>query len=207
MEEIKLKAVDFAKEVGCSQKTVYNMIEKGELITVNEIQKGRKITFVISNNKQISELKKIYDSVNYNELQYYDNETFNESECNSVNYNEVTKPDTISDFANKIIEITENFNEKYLKVNEELLNYKSKVPLLEDKANREGLYLQEIKDLKLSKKKVIVWLITVIVLFAVSAVILGFLLVIEHNKPPKVITTEKVVEKIVEKPVYRYIKK
>ena len=32
-------------------------------------------------------------------------------------------------------------------------------------------------------------------------------LVIEHNKPPKVIETEKVVEKVVEKPVYKYIKR
>ena len=219
MEKIKFKIADFAKEIGCSQKTIYNKIEKGELITVNEIQKGRTITLILTDNKQIQELKNIYNALKVNEIQYYDSETFNESKENSENYKEHSKSDTVSDIVNKVIELSENYNERIMKVNEELMSYKSRVPLLEYKADREGLYLSQIDDLKAdndkllsaneklqkSKNKVIVTLLSVIVLFVLIACALCILLVIEHKKPPKIVQTEKVVEKVVEKPVYKYI--
>lgn len=214
MEEIKLKIADFAKQVGCSEKTIYNKISKGELMKVNEIQKGRTITYIITNSKEIEELKNIYSSMKFNELQYYDSETFSESKCNSENYNEHSNSDTVKDLVNKVIEISENYNERIMKVNEELMNYKIKVPLLEDRANREGVYLQEIKELKTDneglvkvKNRYLLGLITVIILSVLISCILSILLVIEHNKPPKVIETEKVIEKVVEKPVYKYIKR
>lgn len=214
MEKIKLKIADFAKQVGCSEKTIYNKISKGELMKVNEIQKGRTITYIITNSKEIEELKNIYSSMKFNELQYYDSETFSESKCNSENYNEHSNSDTVKDLVNKVIEISENYNERIMKVNEELMNYKIKVPLLEDRASREGYYLNEINTLKTGNERlmktnkiVIIWLITLIFLCIIIACVLSILLVIEHNKPPKVIETEKVVEKVVEKPVYKYIKR
>ena len=228
MEEIKLKIADFAKQVGCSEKTIYNKISKGELMKVNEIQKGRTITYIITNSKEIEELKNIYSSMKFNELQYYDSETFSESKCNSENYNEGSKSDTVGELVDKVMELAEKFNERLLNYNEEIVKYKSQVPLLEDKQQKEGMYLQEIKDLnrnitdlktdnavlendnkKLNKfNKICFWgfLIAIFLLF-ITVLSLSILLVIEHNKPPKVIETEKVVEKVVEKPVYKYIKR
>jgi len=205
--EKKFKVSEFASLVGCSQKTVYRMIERGELITSNELSNGRKIVFIFANNKQIEEIKKNQVSNSDNDSQYEENLRENDM---SKGQNKVVT----SSLVDKIIELSKDFNDRLITINEELVTYKSRVPLLEDKANREGLYLQEINQLKTDndtltklKNKVVVTLISVIFLSLIIACVLSILLVIEHNKPPKVIETEKVVEKVVEKPVYKYIKR
>lgn len=196
----KFKVSDFAGIIGCSQKTVYRMIERGELITVNEQVNGRKIVFILANNKQIEEIKKNQASFSVNDGNY------EESLSNNVSQN-TTNAELLNVYADKLFEMNKINNEQIMKLNEELISFKSRVPLLEDKASREGLYLSEINNLKKNSTRFIVAIITLIFLSVVIACVLSILLVIEHNKPPKVIETEKVVEKVVEKPVYKYIKR
>lgn len=196
----KFKVSDFAGIIGCSQKTVYRMIERGELITVNEQVNGRKIVFILANNKQIEEIKKNQASFSVNDGNY------EESLSNNVSQN-TTNAELLNVYADKLFEMNKINNEQIMKLNEELISFKSRVPLLEDKASREGLYLQEINTLKKVNTRFIISTITLIFLSVLIACVLSILLVIEHNKPPKVIETEKVVEKVVEKPVYKHIKR
>lgn len=196
----KYKVSEFSELVGLAQKTIYRMIERGELMTVNDTQNGRKIVLIVANDKVIEQIKKNNENLTVNDCQY--------EETLSVNdMSKTQNANIVNEIADKILELTNSYNDRLMTVTDQLITYKSRVPLLEDKANREGLYLSEIKDLKKTNRHVIYWLMTVIVIFTAITVIMGFLLVIEHNKPPKVITTEKVIEKIVEKPVYRYINK
>lgn len=219
--EKRLKVSEFVEIVGCAARTVYRMIESKKLVTVTDIVKGRKTTFIITNDEEIQKIK--------NELGIL---SVNDSQCEESLRQEpkeiIQNPVKSSDILDKMLEITQQYNDKLLSVNDkllsvtdELLSYKQRIPLLEVKASREGEYIQRIKDLETnndkllsvtdklqkSKNKVIVTLITVILFAVVTACALTVLLVIEHKKPPKIVQTEKVVEKVVEKPVYRYIYK
>lgn len=194
----KLKVIDFSTIVGCSQKTVYRMIKKGELLTVNEMVNGRKVAFIITNDKQIEEIKKNQAPFTVNEGNY------EESLSNAQN-DKAQNAEILNIYAEKLLEINKVNNEQLMNLTNELITYKSQVPLLEDKANREGLYLQEIKDLKKVNNRYLIVLITVIILSVLSACVLCVLLVIEKKKPPKIVETQKVIEKEVEKPVYKYI--
>lgn len=51
-------------------------------------------------------------------------------------------------FNNSVNNIHNEYNQQLMNLHEQLMNEKSRIPLLEDKANREGLYLNEIKELK-----------------------------------------------------------
>ena len=166
--ENKYKVSDFASLIGCSQKTIYKMIERGELITVNEPVNGRKTTFISSNNKQIQELQKIYGNLPVNEGECKETLQNDESNLLTINGENI---DLSANFIDKMIKLNDQYNERLMKVTEELITYKSRVPLLEDKASREGLYLSEINQLKTdngtltkTKNKVIVMLISVILL-------------------------------------------
>ena len=200
MEKEKFKVADFSALIGCSQKTVYSLIDKGELKTVNETSKGRKIVLVLATDAEIKELQKIYGKNLVNEVNCKENETqYIETESKNLNYSIETPT-----FFEKVIELQNTFNEQIMKYNDELIKFKSQVPLLED---RQGLYLQQIKDfeaenntLKKDNNILFKWLITVIILAILIIAALGVALAFYYNKPPKVIETEKVVT--VEKPVY-----
>ncbi|MBO5928376.1 MAG: hypothetical protein J6Q32_05965 [Clostridia bacterium] len=200
MEKEKFKVADFSALIGCSQKTVYSLIDKGELKTVNETSKGRKIVLVLATDAEIKELQKIYGKNLVNEVNCKENETqYIETESKNLNYSIETPT-----FFEKVIELQNTFNEQIMKYNDELIKFKSQVPLLED---RQGLYLQQIKDfeaenntLKKDNNILLKWLITVIILAILIIAALGVALAFYYNKPPKVIETEKVVT--VEKPVY-----
>lgn len=198
--ENKYKVSDFASLIGCSQKTVYKMIERGEVITVNELVNGRKVAFILTNNRQIEEIKK-------NQAPFPVNNGNYEESLSNNNLQNAQNPQLLNIYAEKLFEMNKINNEQLTRLNDELITYKSRVPLLEDKASREGLYLSEINTLKKVNTRFIISTITLIFLCIVIACVLSILLVIEHNKPPKVIETEKVVEKVVEKPVYKYIKR
>ena len=201
MESEKFKVADFAALIGCSQKTVYSLIDKKELKTVNETSKGRKIVLVLATDAEVKELQKIYGKNIVNEVNCKENETqYNEIESKNFNYSIETPT-----FFEKVIELQNTFNEQIMKYNDELIKYKSQLPLLED---RQGLYLQQIKDieeenkrLKKDNKGYLIMLITVIILAIVIIAALGIAVAFYYNKPPQVIETEKVIEKVVEKPV------
>lgn len=166
MGKKRFKIAEFSALIGASQKTVYNMAKTGEIITEIEIQRGRKITFVISDDGQIAELQKRYGKGTSMKLHYYENVTqFTENE-NTNSENEIQNQTTFaketdlqnrdSEIIKTVIEFSKTYNEnlltyneKILHLQEQLLNEKARIPLLED---RQGLYLNEINELKKTKK-------------------------------------------------------
>lgn len=176
--EKRFKISEFAELVGASQKAIYSRINNAgklpdneKLRTVNEYNKGREIAFIYTDDEQIRLYQNIFGKLPVNEVYCEDILTDNE-----VNYhdNEIQDPAKnnysvadMNEVIDKIITLNDNYNERLMTVNDELMKYKSQTLLLEDKAGREGLYLSEIKELKKvneRKNRVIYSLITVIVI-------------------------------------------
>ena len=182
MEIIRLKASDFAVRVGCTPKTIYDKLKdpsKYGLVTEIENIGGRKTTFIITSETQINEWQKIYGKSPSQEVIY-------------EQVNEVQNTSDIDKYADRLEKMSDNFHNRLMKVNDELVTYKSQVPLLEEKANREGLYLNDIRELKKEKQQQLQLftyiLLGVLLLFTVT---LGFLFYKLQN--PTIV--EKVVVK------------
>lgn len=162
--EKKLKVADFAALLGIVPKTVYKMIERNEVITVSERVNNRQTTLIVTDDEQIENFRKIYGKTQVNNGNCYNSVTENE-QLQPVIEGEVIENNTHSnDFANEVIDriIALNdgynaqlneYNNRIQQVNEELITAKSKMLLLEDKAGREGLYLNEINELKEDNKR------------------------------------------------------
>lgn len=193
--EKKLKIVEFATLVGGSPKSIYDRISKSselpdneKLFTVKEKVKGREIAYIVTNDEQIRYYQKLYgklpsmngnyeENVIYNEVHYTENESNYTSQSSndavsSFNFEEIIdRLVTYSKNVNEdIMNINNSYNEKLFTLQNELITYKSKVPLLEDKASREGMYVNEINELKKvneDNKKVIYHLIAVIVILLI----------------------------------------
>ncbi len=195
MEEIKMKVADFAGLVGCSQKTVYKLIENEQLKTVNELQNGRTIRLIITNNIEIAEFQKNYGKSPVNEGECNEILTVNNAQESKMNVQNVSDSENLLNVFDKIMEVNNLYNEKLEKVNNELITYKSKQLLLEDKASREGLYLTEINNLKASKNNILKWLIAVIVMLSLLLITVSGLLIFNlYNTVSKVPQTIEIVK-------------
>ena len=195
MEEIKMKVADFAGLVGCSQKTVYKLIENEQLKTVNELQNGRTIRLIVTNNIEIAEFQKNYGKSPVNEGECNEILTVNNAQESKMNVQNVSDSENLLNVFDKIMEVNNLYNEKLEKVNNELITYKSKQLLLEDKASREGLYLNEINDLKASKNNILKWLIAVIVILSLLLITVSGLLIFNlYNTVTKVPQTIEIVK-------------
>ena len=211
MENEKYKISDFAALCGTSPKTIYNLIKSGELLSVTEIQRGRKITLVTSNNEQIEELQKRYGKDTSMKFQYYENETkFTENE-NTISENEskiTGKSDNSTEIIDKVIEFSKtyneqlmNYNERLLTVQEQLMNEKAKIPLLED---RQGLYLNELNELKkVNNRNKLIFTVIITSLTLLLIVITGLLI---YNLMHPVTVTNTIIKEV-PKEVIKYIKK
>lgn len=223
MENEKFKIADFSELIGTSPKTIYNLIKSGELLSEIEVQRGRKITLVISNNVQIEELQKRYSKNTSMKFQYYENETkFTENE-DTISVNETqsisenNKNNTIrqidNEVLNTVIEYSKTYNDKLMNYSEqilniqrELMNEKAKIPLLEDKANREGLYLNEINELKkVNNRNKQLFTVIVSILTLLLITVTGILIYTLMH--PKTITNTETIIKEVPKEVVKYVKK
>lgn len=162
--EKKFKVADFAALLGIAPKTVYKMIERNEILTDTERVNNRNTTVIITSDEQIAELQKIYSKLPVNEGNYYENVTVNNHSVNEaenhnmVNSNNSNTFDT--DVINRIITLNEGYTEqlkevteRLLTANDELVKVKSQQLLLEDKAGREGYYLNEINTLSKDNKQ------------------------------------------------------
>lgn len=164
--EKKLKISDFAALVGTSQKTVYSRLSNSDNLPVNEQLKsvsekvrGRETTFIVTSEEQIQLYQKIFNYLPVNEGNYEDNLTYNNPSQN-VNYvqqTSTTQSTAVFDGSviNEILNENRSLNERYIqqvedyiKVNNELSDLKSNQKLLEDKAGREGFYVNEINGLE-----------------------------------------------------------
>jgi hypothetical protein len=179
--EMKLKFAEFAELIGTTAKTVYKMEEREEIITVTEKVNNRPTRLVITNSEQINHFKNIYSKSPVNVGNCEDIVTNNNYSMNVNNSTQSTNtPDVMQEVFDKIVTMNEQYNNRIAKLNEELIDSKSKLLFLEDKASREGLYLKEINELKTennelktNKTKVINLLVSVIVVLLM--VIVGFI--------------------------------
>lgn len=162
--EKKYSVADFAEIVGTTAKTIYQKIDNydnlpvnEQLTTVKEKVKGREVTFIVTSDEQINIYKNLYRKDVVNDGNYYENFTFSNGNNtvneiqNTVNNNRSNdfKPDSFD----KLLTLNETYLNRIETVTNELMEYKSKTLLLEDKAAREGLYINEIRELKTDNEK------------------------------------------------------
>ena len=86
----------------------------------------------------------------------------------------------------KLSTLNKEYNDRLERVNEELMTYKSKTLLLEDKAGREGFYINEINTLKKDNNLLLKGLITLLIMFIITFISLVAIVLyhkaIEGNK-------------------------
>lgn len=193
--EKKFKIAEFAALVGTSQKTVYsrlsnpdNLPVNEQLTSVTEKVRGRETTFIVTSEEQIKLYQKIFNYLPVSEGNYEDNLTYN-NPSESVNgiKEQVKKPENRetgslnpNEIIKEILNLNEVHREELNKVNKELVEYKSKVHLLEYHEGREGFQTNEINELRkdnnelmkvnYNQKNVIVGLISVIILLIIFIV-------------------------------------
>ena len=196
--EKKYSVADFAALVGTTAKTIYQKIDNydnlpvnEQLETVKEKVKGREITFVVTNSDQINYFKNLYGKNTVNEREYYENFTYNNGNSqvnNNVNGSESAHDNkSSSDMFDKLMTLNETYLNRIETVTNELMEYKSKTLLLEDKASREGLYINEIRELKTDNEKLKTrnkWLFIVLVtLISVLITVLVTLIIVNNSDP------------------------
>lgn len=208
--EKKLKFSEFAELIGVTAKTVYKMKDREEIKTVIEKVNGREIQLVITTVDEIEKFRSMngkgLDNNGYCEDMLTNSEASMNFNNPSQSYN---NQETIKDLFDKIIEVNKEYNDRITKLNEELLDSKSKLLLLEDKAGREGLYLSEINELKTLNRGLKKWLIVsivtlIVVLFSVFVGSITYNIVSASGNEEQIEKREPVIQEVhqnVEKPV------
>lgn len=187
--EKKMNVADFAALVGTTSKTIYQKIMNNDelpvneqLITVKEKVKGRETTLILTNSAQIKLYKDIYGRQQVINGEYYETLTDNNNKLRDNVSEESSKTSNNAeyndDLFNKLLTVTNQFNDRYeqkinelMEVHNELAEVRGRQYLLEDKAGREGYYINEINGLKKDNKKlinVIYCLITFLVVVLLS---------------------------------------
>lgn len=187
--EKKMNVADFAALVGTTSKTIYQKIMNNDelpvneqLITVKEKVKGRETTLILTNSAQIKLYKDIYGKQQVINGEYYETLTDNNNKLRDNVSEESSKTSNNAeyndDLFNKLLTVTNQFNDRYeqkinelMEVHNELAEVRGRQYLLEDKAGREGYYINEINGLKKDNKKlinVIYCLITFLVVVLLS---------------------------------------
>ena len=148
----------------------------------------------LEEEKRLSGINKIKHSSENNVIRTCES---NVTETVESSNNEVIDiPYTKSDKDNTelIINLTERYNNELKTYAERIIEAESKQLLLEDKANREGFYLQEIKDAKNVTKNVVKYFsITLAVMLLLLVATTGFLIYKLMN--PTIIEKQVVIEK------------
>ena len=229
--ERELKIAELAALWNVSVPTCWNRIKKERLTTVIKKDESNKdvnyvsISDEIINKYVVNEVNNLYKDVNngyYEDLLTVNNVNNPETPINSTDF--------IKDIINlnkgyneELKTVYNNYNDRLQRLTDELIDYKSKVPLLEDRANREGLYLKEIEELKTvnkSDKMLIKILITLLItLIMIIMIALTYFITVNNMQSEKadqqqeINTVENIVQEEVKpevnqvKPVKRYKKR
>lgn len=157
--ERRMNVAEFAALVGTTAKTIYGKISNyselpvnEQLKTVREKVKGREVTLIVTDSEQIEYYKNLYSKSPVNEGEYYETLTDNNSYKQYTESENIVKNNNSNSFASevfdKIITVNNEYNDRLQRLTDELITSKSKMLLLEDKASREGIYINEINSLK-----------------------------------------------------------
>lgn len=194
MSEKELKISELANIWAVSVPTTWNRVRKEDLKTVKKVDENRKeVNYVIISDKIINKYVLTVNN-NVNNHNYEDILTDNNVNEN-INSNLKYGNDNISasEMFDKLSTLNKEYNDRLERVNEELITYKSKTLLLEDKANREGFYINEINTLKKDNNLLLKGLITLLIMFIITLISL-IAVVLYH----KAIEGNKEVSTIVE---------
>lgn len=167
--EKELKIAELASYWGVSVPTTWNRVRKEGLSTIKKIDENRKeVAYVI-----ISEniLNKYIITVNNNDNNgFYEDMLMDNNINNNVNNHVETNNNLISasELFDKLTTLNNEYNDRLERINNELINYKGRNLLLEDKAGREGMYLNEINTLKTDNKRLLKGLLTSIIIFIIT---------------------------------------
>jgi hypothetical protein len=214
--EKKFSVADFAELVGTTAKTIYQKIDNYEnlpvneqLATVKEKVKGREITFIVTSDEQIAWYKNLYGKNTVSEREYYENVTNNNSNSqvnNGVNSSEFNYNSKNNNYIfDKLMTLNETYLNRIETVTNELMEYKSKQLLLEDKAGKEGLYLKEINELKTDNEKlkthnkILFTVLTVIISVLITVFVMLF--IVNNIKSDQDTQKEPAQQEIVKSPV------
>ena len=187
MSEKELKISELANIWAVSVPTTWNRVRKEDLKTVKKVDENRKeVNYVVISdeiiNKYILTVNSNVNNHNYEDILTDNN--INENVNNNLKYGN----DSISasEMFDKLSTLNKEYNDRLERVNEELMSYKSKSLLLEDKAGREGFYINEINTLKKDKNLLLKGLITLLIMFIITFVSLVSIVLyhkaIEGNK-------------------------
>lgn len=158
-----------------------------DLKTVKKVDENRKeVNYVVISdeiiNKYVLTVNNNVNNHNYEDILTDNN--INENVNNNLKYGN----DSISasEMFDKLSTLNKEYNDRLERVNEELMSYKSKSLLLEDKAGREGFYINEINTLKKDNNLLLKGLITLLIMFIITFVSLVSIVLyhkaIEGNK-------------------------
>lgn len=187
MSEKELKISELANIWAVSVPTTWNRVRKEDLKTVKKVDENRKeVNYVVISdeiiNKYVLTVNNNVNNHNYEDILTDNN--VNENINNNLKYGN----DNISasEMFDKLSTLNKEYNDRLERVNEELITYKSKTLLLEDKAGREGFYINEINTLKKDNKLLLKGLITLLIMFIITFISLVSIVLyhkaIEGNK-------------------------
>ena len=154
-----MNIAEFAALVGTTSKTIYGKINNSsnlpvneKLKTVKEKVKGREVTLILTDSEQIEYYQNLYGKDTVIDGEYYETLTDNNGNKQVENPTDRVRA-LISeamdiDIFDKLNTVYNDHTQELKKVYEELSTVKGKQLLLEDKANREGYYINQINDLK-----------------------------------------------------------
>lgn len=148
----------------------------------------------LEEEKRLSGINKIKHSSENNVIRTCESNVTETVESNDNGVIDVQYTKSDKDNTELIINLTERYNNELKTYAERIIEAESKQLLLEDKANREGFYLQEIKDAKNVTKNVVKYFsITLAVMLLLLVATTGFLIYKLMN--PTIIEKQVVIEK------------
>lgn len=216
MSEKELKISELANIWAVSVPTTWNRVRKEDLKTVKKVDENRKeVNYVVISdeiiNKYILTVNNNVNNRNYEDILTDNNVNEdiknNENDIIDAEYT-LSKTSQLSEVINTLTVASNSFNEKLItlyednynrlqtlrknyndhlqELSKELIDYKSKALLLEDKADREGFYTNEINTLKKDNNLLLKGLITLLIMFIITFVSLVAIVLyhkaIEGNK-------------------------
>lgn len=205
----KYRVSEFAELIGTSAKTVYKMEERNELKTDTERINGREVKVIIASDEEIEKFR------GNNSFNGVINRNY-EDILTDTNHSQNSNSDvSVSEMFDKFIEISNNYNEQIKTLNEELIDSKSKLLLLEDKAGRENEFFKEISELKTvneqlqnrneqlrsSNQKVINWLSGVIILLCMVITVMVTVNIVNNSKKTDPVQKNEPSQQVVVQPV------
>ncbi len=160
MMEKDLKIAELATIWGVSVPTTWNRIRKEGLTTfIKKNENNKEVNYVkvsddIINQYTVNNNKNVYKDINnsyYEDMLINNNLSENFSQSQTTANKDVTI-DELKEVISAITTVNNDYNNRLETLTNRLINAESKQLLLEDKASREGMYINEINGLKKDNK-------------------------------------------------------